>query len=164
MAWRWRTAALAAAALAGSGGGAAVVWRSGSALAATEPAVDLNTALPTPAPAPASIPASVPAPNPASKPAAETTTPRRPRLVVLGSGWAAVGLLKTLPKDLYDVTVVSDRNYFLFTPLLPSVTVGALDTAAVVESMHIVCRRSNARFALVRERLPTRRPFAPRPD
>jgi len=78
--------------------------------------------------------------------------PRKPRLVVVGSGWAAVGLIKSLPKaHPYDVTVVSERNYFLFTPLLPSVTVGALDTTAVVESMHIVCRRPNVTFALVRE-------------
>ena len=91
------------------------------------------------------------APLPAPPGDESGTRPRRPRLVVVGSGWAAVGLVKSLPKaHPYDVTVVSERNYFLFTPLLPSVTVGALDTAAVVESMHTVCRRPNVTFALVR--------------
>lgn len=30
-------------------------------------------------------------------------------------------------KERYDVTVVSPRNHFLFTPLLPSTTVGTLE-------------------------------------
>jgi hypothetical protein len=87
--------------------------------------------------------------RPASLPGAATQPGRRPRLVVVGSGWGAVGLVKSLPVGAYDVTVVSDRNYFLFTPLLPSITVGALDTAAVVEAMHGICARARANFALV---------------
>ena len=45
------------------------------------------------------------------------------RVVVLGSGWGAIPFLKGLSKEAcastYDVTVVSPRNYFLYTPLLP---------------------------------------------
>jgi NADH dehydrogenase FAD-containing subunit len=33
-------------------------------------------------------------------------------------------LARKLNKKLYDVTLVSERNHFLFTPLLPSTTVG----------------------------------------
>lgn len=51
----------------------------------------------------------------------------KPRLVVVGSGWGAISLVKKLQKDKYDVTVVSNNNYFLFTPLLPSATVGTLE-------------------------------------
>lgn len=51
----------------------------------------------------------------------------KPRLVVLGSGWGAVSLLKNLEKDKYHITVISENNYFLFTPLLPSATVGTLE-------------------------------------
>lgn len=43
----------------------------------------------------------------------------KPHLVVLGSGWAAVSLLKTIDSNAYDISVVSPRNYFLFTPMLP---------------------------------------------
>lgn len=42
---------------------------------------------------------------------------------ILGSGWAGYQLARSLDKRQYDVTVVSDRNHFLFTPLLPSTTV-----------------------------------------
>ena len=52
---------------------------------------------------------------------------QKPRLVIIGSGWGAVSVLKNLDKNKYDVTVVSENNYFLFTPLLPSGTVGTLE-------------------------------------
>jgi NADH dehydrogenase len=52
---------------------------------------------------------------------------KKPRLVILGSGWGAISLLKNLEKDKYHVTVISENNYFLFTPLLPSATVGTLE-------------------------------------
>lgn len=48
----------------------------------------------------------------------------KPRLVILGSGWGAVSVLKNLDVDKYNVTVISENNYFLFTPLLPCATVG----------------------------------------
>lgn len=54
-------------------------------------------------------------------------TNEKPRLVIIGSGWGAVSVLKGLDKDKYNVTVVSENNYFLFTPLLPSATVGTLE-------------------------------------
>lgn len=52
--------------------------------------------------------------------------------MVLGSGWAAVSFLKKIDKDRFDVTCISPRNYFLMTPLLPSVTVGTVETRTVV--------------------------------
>lgn len=51
----------------------------------------------------------------------------KPRLVVIGSGWGAVSVLEQLEKDDYNVTLISENNYFLFTPLLPSATVGTLE-------------------------------------
>lgn len=41
------------------------------------------------------------------------------KLVILGTGWASISVLKHIDRDKYDVTIVSPRNYFLFTPLLP---------------------------------------------
>ena len=55
-----------------------------------------------------------------------------PRLVVLGTGFAAFNLVKHL-KDDYRITVVSPRNHFLFTPLLPSTTVGTLEFRSIIE-------------------------------
>jgi NADH:ubiquinone reductase (non-electrogenic) len=42
----------------------------------------------------------------------------RPRVVVLGSGWGANALLSQLDGEMFDVTVISPRSYFLFTPML----------------------------------------------
>ena len=47
------------------------------------------------------------------------------RVVVLGSGWGAVSLLKDMkPCEGVEVVCISPTNYFLMTPLLPSATVG----------------------------------------
>ena len=55
------------------------------------------------------------------------------KLVILGSGWAAVSLIKSLTPGQFDVSVVSPQNYFLFTPLLPSVTVGTVEGRSITE-------------------------------
>src|SRR5687768_6457794 len=57
----------------------------------------------------------------------------RKRLVVLGSGFAAFMILKKIDVRSYDVTVVSPRNHFLFTPLLPSSTVGTVELRSIIE-------------------------------
>ena len=44
-----------------------------------------------------------------------------------------MALLKTLHADEYHVTVVSPSNHFLFTPMLPSATVGTLELRSLVE-------------------------------
>ena len=55
------------------------------------------------------------------------------KIVVLGSGWGAVSFLKSLTPGEYDISVVSPENYFLFTPLLPSVTVGTVEGRSIIE-------------------------------
>lgn len=40
----------------------------------------------------------------------------KPKLVILGTGWGSVALMKSLNPGDYHVTVVSPVNYFLFTP------------------------------------------------
>ncbi len=57
----------------------------------------------------------------------------RPKLVVLGTGFASYSLIKEIDVTRYDVTIVSPRNHFLFTPLLPSTTVGTLEFRSIVE-------------------------------
>jgi NADH:ubiquinone reductase (non-electrogenic) len=71
---------------------------------------------------------------------AEESRKQRPKLVILGTGWGSISLLKEIGDD-YDISVVSPRNYFLFTPLLPSVTVGTLEPRSVVEPIRKYCRR-----------------------
>ena len=55
------------------------------------------------------------------------------KLVVLGTGFAAVQLVRSVSLKHYDVTVVSPRNYFLFTPLLASTTVGTIEFRSIIE-------------------------------
>lgn len=57
----------------------------------------------------------------------------KPKLVVLGTGFAAVSFLRKIRTDLYDLVVVSPRNHFLFTPLLPSSTVGTVEFRSIIE-------------------------------
>ncbi len=56
-----------------------------------------------------------------------------PRLVVLGCGFGGFSLLRRLPAGVYDVTLISPRNYFLFTPLLPSAVSGTVEFRSILE-------------------------------
>ncbi len=58
---------------------------------------------------------------------------RKPHVVVLGTGFAAFSFIKAIDTQSYDVTVVSPRNHFLFTPLLPSTTVGTVEFRSIIE-------------------------------
>jgi len=58
--------------------------------------------------------------------------------VILGSGWAGFQLARDLNKDKFDVTLVSPSNHFLFTPLLPSTTVGTLEYRCIQEPVRTV--------------------------
>ena len=69
---------------------------------------------------------------------------QRPRVVILGSGWGALSMLRKLHTDQFQVTVVSPKNYFLFTPLLASTTVGTLHQRSVVEPIRQFFSRSDA--------------------
>ncbi|KAI1423921.1 pyridine nucleotide-disulfide oxidoreductase-domain-containing protein [Xylaria sp. FL1777] len=71
---------------------------------------------------------------------------QKPRLVILGSGWGSVALLKELNPDDYHVTVISPKNYFLFTPMLPSATVGTLEFRSLVEPIRRVLSRVRGHY------------------
>lgn len=65
--------------------------------------------------------------------------PSKKTLVVLGSGWGATALLDQIDTENYNVVVISPANYFLFTPLLPSVTVGTLNGRSITQpTRHLV--------------------------
>mmetsp|Transcript_63113 Transcript_63113/g.148240 ORF Transcript_63113/g.148240 Transcript_63113/m.148240 type:complete len:700 (+) Transcript_63113:35-2134(+) len=60
---------------------------------------------------------------------------RRPQVIVLGSGWGAASFLNSLGKSeaqMYDITVISMRNFFLYTPLLPTCTMGSIEERSIV--------------------------------
>lgn len=70
----------------------------------------------------------------------------KPKLVILGGGWGGVAMLKTLNPDQYHVTLVSPTNYFLFTPMLPSATVGTLEFRSLVEPIRRIITRVKGHF------------------
>ncbi|TPX51197.1 hypothetical protein SeMB42_g01833 [Synchytrium endobioticum] len=73
-------------------------------------------------------------------------TSDRPRLLLLGSGWAGTSMLKRLNKGIFDVYVVSPQNYFLFTPLLPEATTGTVEARSLLESMRRICDKRKAHY------------------
>lgn len=72
--------------------------------------------------------------------------PRKKRIVILGSGWGAAALLQSLDRNAYEVILVSPQNFFLFTPLLPSVTVGTVEARSVVESIRHILKRIGGKY------------------
>ena len=70
----------------------------------------------------------------ASAPGAEAKN----RVVIVGSGWAGFRLATDLDKSRFHVDVVSPRNHFLFTPLLPSTAVGTLEFRAIQEPVRTI--------------------------
>lgn len=63
------------------------------------------------------------------------------RIVVLGTGWGAASLIKDIDTDLYDVTVISPRNYFLFTPMLAGASVGTVDYRSITQPIRELNRK-----------------------
>lgn len=70
------------------------------------------------------------------------TGQKKKTLVILGSGWGSISLLKNLDTTLYNVVVVSPRNYFLFTPLLPSCPTGTIELRSIIEPVRSITRKT----------------------
>ena len=70
----------------------------------------------------------------------------KPKLVVLGTGWGSVAMLKSINPGDYHIVVVSPVNHFLFTPMLPSATVGTLEFRSLVEPIRRIVNRVRGHF------------------
>jgi NADH:ubiquinone reductase (non-electrogenic) len=55
------------------------------------------------------------------------------RLLVLGSGFGGFSLLSRIRPSDWTTTLLSPRNYFLFTPLLPSAASGSVEFRSILE-------------------------------
>ncbi|KAI0666467.1 FAD/NAD-P-binding domain-containing protein [Trametes maxima] len=75
--------------------------------------------------------------------------PTKKTLVILGSGWGATSLLNSLDTADYNVIVVSPKNYFLFTPLLPSVAVGTLSPRSILQPTRYVTRHKKRQVSVI---------------
>ena len=80
-----------------------------------------------------------------SVPSESTTngdTAVKERLVILGTGWGAASFVKDIDTDLYDVTVISPRNYFVFTPMLAGASVGTVEFRSITEPIRKINPKS----------------------
>ena len=53
--------------------------------------------------------------------------------MIVGTGWAAHALAKVADHESVDIVVVSPRNYFIFTPMLPSAAVGTVEFRSILD-------------------------------
>ena len=65
----------------------------------------------------------------------ENAQARRPRVVVLGGGFAGIGATRALKDADVDVTLVDRHDYHTFQPLLYQLATGLLETTAVGHSL-----------------------------
>jgi len=70
----------------------------------------------------------------------------RRRVVVLGSGWAALSMARKLDPMIFDVTFISPRNHFFYTPLLTGVTTGTVKAHSVLEALRQTSPMPHARY------------------
>jgi NADH:ubiquinone reductase (H+-translocating) len=69
-------------------------------------------------------------------------------IVILGSGFAGIEILKGLQKkfknnDYVAITLVSRDNFILFTPMLPEVASGMIETRHIVTPVRSFCNKAN---------------------
>ena len=74
---------------------------------------------------------------------------RLKRILILGGGFAGIQVLRALQKEFQDdvrvdITLVSRDNFFLFTPMLPEVSSGMIETRNILTPVRTFCNR--ARF------------------
>ena len=88
-------------------------------------------------------------------------------VIVLGSGWGATSLLKNLDTTEYNVVrficyfflsllfqsvskvVISPKNFFLFTPLLPSVAVGTVSPRSIIQPTRYITRHKARQVSVI---------------
>jgi NADH dehydrogenase FAD-containing subunit len=64
------------------------------------------------------------------------------RVVVLGTGWGGFNLALNIDQNAVNLTIISPRNHFVFTPLLPSVAVGTLELRCIQEPIRSILKFS----------------------
>ena len=74
---------------------------------------------------------------------------KQKRILILGGGFGGVQVLREVQKEFQDdvsidITLVSRDNFFLFTPMLPEVSSGMIETRHIATPIRAFCKR--ARF------------------
>jgi len=82
---------------------------------------------------------------------ARPSTSLAPRIMILGGGFAGVNTALELGKRCagvlpVQVTLISDQNFFLFTPMLAEAATGAVETRHVVYPIRSLCGKWGIEF------------------
>ena len=69
------------------------------------------------------------------------------RVVILGTGFAGIEVLKRLQKEFrndktIEIILVSKDNFLLFTPMLPEVSTGMIETRHIVTPVRSFCKKA----------------------
>ncbi len=70
----------------------------------------------------------------------EPLQPRRPRVVIVGGGFAGIHAANGLARLPADVTVVDRRNHYTFQPLLYQVALAVLSPADIAQPIRTILR------------------------
>jgi NADH:ubiquinone reductase (H+-translocating) len=82
----------------------------------------------------------------------------RPRVVIVGAGFAGLAAARALAKAPVEVTVIDRRNYHLFQPLLYQVATAGLSPADIATPIRSILRdQANTQVLLGRVDGSTRR-------
>lgn len=67
-----------------------------------------------------------------------------PRILVLGGGFAGISVLRNIESisDRADITIVSEDNFFLFTPMLPEMASGTIHPSDISIPIRKFCKTS----------------------
>jgi len=76
-----------------------------------------------------------------------TTPIQLKRILILGGGFGGIEVLRQLQKAFQDdvsidITLVSRDNFFLFTPMLPEVSSGMIETRHILTPVRTFCKRA----------------------
>ncbi|HKU83830.1 MAG TPA: NAD(P)/FAD-dependent oxidoreductase [Candidatus Nitrosocosmicus sp.] len=76
-----------------------------------------------------------------------TTTTNKKRIVILGGGFSGIGVLKNLQKEFsndkdVEITLISENNFLLFTPMLPEIVSGTVETRHIVTPIRSFCNKA----------------------
>ncbi|MGA8110670.1 MAG: FAD-dependent oxidoreductase, partial [Acidobacteriaceae bacterium] len=82
---------------------------------------------------------------------ANDTTHRRPRVLILGGGFAGTHAAKALGKLPVDITVVDRSNHFTFQPLLYQVGLAVLSPADIASPIRRILRNQTNTEVLMDE-------------
>jgi NADH:ubiquinone reductase (H+-translocating) len=72
---------------------------------------------------------------------------QRQHILILGSGFSGIEVLKNLQKKFHNnkevtITLVSKDNFLLFTPMLPEVASGMIETRHIVTPVRTFCKKA----------------------